>query len=213
MRVVGADWAAKKWAYVVLDDGIVTDASACVDFAELIARFPDASAIGVDIPIGLPERPQRAADVAARALVGGSTVFPTFPRSVYESGSHDAAVAMCRANGWSGISRQSYGLWELISEVDPHADRVHEVHQEVSFWAMKGGRRLGASKHTWNGFSLRRELLAEHGLVLPERLGVRLPIVDVLDAAAVAWTAQRIASGTAVVLPENYLPGEPTIRY
>lgn len=213
MRVVGADWAAKQWACVVLDDGVVAEVSAFKDIGAAVSQFSDALAIGVDIPIGLPEAPPRAADEAARKLIGGASVFPTYPRSVYECGTHQEAVALCRAHGWPGISRQSFGLWARIREVDPHADDVHEVHPEVSFWAMNGHRPLGASKHSWNGFFLRRQLLTDAGIHLPDRLDVALPIVDVLDAAAAAWSAHRIAVGEAVLLPESHSSGGPTISY
>ena len=60
------------------------------------------------------------------------------------------------------------------------------------------------SKHTAPGLELRRELLARAGLVLPAgRSGptARAPLADTLDAAAVAWSAWRIATGQAVILP------------
>ncbi len=213
MRVVGADWAAKQWAYVVLDDGVVVEVAATAEFATMAAKFSGAAAIAVDIPVGLPEVPPRTADEAARSLIGGSTVFPTYPRTIYECATHQEAVAVCRAKGWPGISRQSFGLWARIREVAPHAAEVHEVHPEVSFWAMNGHAHLGASKHTWNGFFLRHQLLTVAGIQLPEHLDVQLPIVDVLDAAAAAWSAHRIALGEAVHLPKGHAPGEPTISY
>jgi predicted RNase H-like nuclease len=96
--------------------------------------------------------------------------------------------------------------------VDPHDDRVREVHPEVSFWRMNGGR-LGASKHTWNGFFERRRLLDREGIVVPERLPEDARAADVLDAAAAAWTARRIAAGRHETLPAAPEPGEPTIAY
>jgi predicted RNase H-like nuclease len=64
--------------------------------------------------------------------------------------------------------------------------------------AMAGGTPLADSKHTQAGRERRRELLAAAGIAVPAT-----PMVtDVLDAAAVAWSARRIAAGTAVVLPD-----------
>jgi predicted RNase H-like nuclease len=40
-----------------------------------------------------------------------------------------------------------------------------------------------------------------------------LPGVDILDAAAVAWTAQRIAERRAHTIPADPDAGEPTITY
>jgi predicted RNase H-like nuclease len=55
------------------------------------------------------------------------------------------------------------------------------------------------SKHTAAGRDLRRELLSRAGIVVP--LVLRAPVTDTLDAAAVAWSAWRIATGQAVVIP------------
>ena len=52
---------------------------------------------------------------------------------------------------------------------------------------------------------MRRAALAEQGILVPEgiRPGGRLAAADdVLDAAAVAWTARRIAAGTARSFPD-----------
>ncbi|MFI9785911.1 DUF429 domain-containing protein [Kitasatospora sp. NPDC051984] len=52
--------------------------------------------------------------------------------------------------------------------------------------------------------ALRRSLLSAVGISLPDELGEADPVLtdDVLDAAAAAWSAQRIATGTAACLPE-----------
>src|SRR3712207_3556125 len=53
------------------------------------------------------------------------------------------------------------------------------------------GAPLAYAKKTWSGQARRRELLARHGIVLPDMLGPagQAPPDDVLDAAAVAWSA------------------------
>jgi predicted RNase H-like nuclease len=65
------------------------------------------------------------------------------------------------------------------------------------------GADLGFGKKSWNGLWERRQLLRGVGIVLPE-----LPAWvgkggadDVLDAAAAAWTADRVAQGLAEALP------------
>jgi predicted RNase H-like nuclease len=213
MRVVGADWAGRRWLCVSLDPQGV-GVTGIRSFAEVIEHFAEAQVIAVDIPIGLPEAvPQRRAEEEARRLVIPSTVFPTYPAAAYECDTHAEAVHLCRTEGWPGISRQSYGLWKRIQEVASHADRVHEVHPEVSFWAMNGEAKLGGSKHTWNGFFERRGLLARSGIVIGDQLPENLPAVDVLDASAAAWTARRIANGEARTLPADPGPYEPRITY
>ncbi|WP_079175456.1 DUF429 domain-containing protein [Streptomyces malaysiense] len=91
------------------------------------------------------------------------------------------------------------------SPFGPLADeRIHEAHPEVSFYALADGVPLAHAKKTWRGQNLRRSLLAEAGLVLPDELGEadRIPVDDVLDAAVEAWSAHRIALGTANRVPE-----------
>lgn len=87
----------------------------------------------------------------------------------------------------------------LVAESD---SRVHEVHPEVSFRHLAGAT-LPWSKKSWNGLLLRRRLLREAGVELPdvvqELAGVAAD--DVVDAAVVAWSALRIASGRASSLP------------
>jgi predicted RNase H-like nuclease len=82
-------------------------------------------------------------------------------------------------------------------------DRVHEVHPEVSFCALTGSH-LPWSKKSWNGLALRRRLLAEAGIHLPDEIPEIAGVAadDLLDAAVVAWSAARIASGEARTLPD-----------
>ena len=80
-----------------------------------------------------------------------------------------------------------------------------EVHPEVSFRAMFGAP-IPYSKKTWNGQMQRRQLLANVGLELPEQIegdGGTVPVDDILDAAAAAWTARRWTNGEAESLPEG----------
>jgi predicted RNase H-like nuclease len=74
------------------------------------------------------------------------------------------------------------------------------VHPELAFCVM-AGTPLVHSKHTVAGRDLRRELLSRAGIVVP--LVLRAPVTDTLDAAAVAWSAWRIAAGRAVTLPDR----------
>jgi predicted RNase H-like nuclease len=78
-----------------------------------------------------------------------------------------------------------------------------EAHPELSFAAMAGAP-LRDSKSTWAGAVRRRQLLMAQGIDLDGDLGLsglRVGVDDVLDAAAVAWTARRVADGGARRLP------------
>jgi len=116
---------------------------------------------------------------------------------------------------YRGISAQAWALRRAILDVEHFAadPRIHEVHPEVSFRALHG-RELPYAKRTWNGQQLRLKLLRQAGIKLPPRLDAGLaPADDLIDAAAVAWTARRIANGEAKTLPADPEPGEPTITY
>jgi predicted RNase H-like nuclease len=113
------------------------------------------------------------------------------------------AEAIRRCGSGPRISRQSYGLRAKVLEVDAYRydGRLYEVHPELSFATMTG--RPLPSKLTWDGVVMRRRALANQGIQLPDDIGSagRVPVADVLDAAAAAWSAARIGSGLALCLP------------
>jgi predicted RNase H-like nuclease len=194
--IAGVDRYRRGWVAVTLDPLEVR-------VAPLLASLvSDAACAGVDMPIGLPDAGEREADRLARKFVGPrwSSVFMTPPRRVLEAETYAEANALARTlPGGKGISRQAWALKETIFEVERLDDpRVIEVHPEVSFCAM-AGEHLAHAKSTWNGQALRRRILAAHGIELPDMLDEAgdVPVADVLDAAAVAWTARRYAGGEA----------------
>jgi len=199
--IAGADRYRRGWVAVTLEPLAVRAAPL---LASLVAG---AVCVGVDMPIGLPATGEREADRLARKFVGPrwSSVFMTPPRRVLEAETYAAANELARTlPGGKGISRQAWALKETIFEVERLNDpRLIEVHPEVSFRAMAGAH-LAHAKSTWNGQMERRRLLAEHGIALPDRLehAGDVPVADVLDAAAVAWTARRYARGEASSLAE-----------
>jgi predicted RNase H-like nuclease len=211
MDVLGVDGCTGGWVGVVLGEHGPPRAVTGRTLADLLEEAPPLAALGVDIPIGLLDHGFRDADRAARAFLGHarrSTVFITPPRGVLEAPTYAEANQLCRATTGKGLSRQSWALGERILEVDRLraglAVPLREVHPEVSFAAMAGGPPR-ASKRTWNGHAERRALLAAAGIDLPDDLGPAggfAGAADVLDAAAAAWTARRIATGAARPLPD-----------
>jgi predicted RNase H-like nuclease len=222
--VLGLDVCPDGWAGVAWDGSHVMGVYGS-DIGEVLARSLESlsargahgpDVVGIDIPIGLPDRSVRAADIMARREVGrlASSVFTTPIREAVEATEYADALGASRSAIGLGLSRQAFGLREKILQVDvlvrggwPLDARVAEVHPEVSFAEM-AGEPLGISKHRWGGAQRRRALLAERGLDLEggdadvAALDRHAGVADVLDAAAVAWTAMRIATGRARCLPD-----------
>jgi predicted RNase H-like nuclease len=203
--VAGVDGYRGGWVAFVLDGFGRAEVRVAPRFEELLGL--DCRVIGVDIPIGLPEAGPRPADVAARRFVGPrrSSVFPTPPRPVLEAQSYAEACARARQLTGKAVSQQTFALRRRILEVDALAERderIVEVHPEVSFCELAGGP-LAHSKHRAEGLAERRALLEQAGLVLPIALR-GLPEADLLDAVAAAWTAARLAHGTALPLPAGH---------
>jgi predicted RNase H-like nuclease len=57
MKVLGLDACRGKWLAVAVDEGQFEDARLASDAATLVSAWPEVAAIGVDIPIGIPETP------------------------------------------------------------------------------------------------------------------------------------------------------------
>lgn len=209
--VVGVDACRTGWVAVTLCEGAGSPGRIPPHgLSELLGRLPDAAVVAVDMPLGLLTAGWRAAEALARAKVAphGSRVFPVPPRGVWEADDFDEANLRCRSLTGQGLSRQTWGLAAKLREANACRDggdhRLYEVHPEVSFAAVDEGRPVAWSKKSWNGQAVRRRLLEDQGIVLPDDLGPagRVPSDDVLDAAVAAWSARRIALGTARSLPE-----------
>lgn len=219
MRVVGVDGCPGGWLAVAYDDQARTISPAVhLSFAELLAAYPDAERIGIDIPIGLIEGGPRWADLEARKTLGarGSSVFPAPDPRIVTGPTYAAANQRSRSMTGGGISQQAFAIFPKILEVNwtltpAQQGRVFEVHPEVSFWAL-AGRPMVYPKRTAEGFAERRAwLTGALGLEIPERraagaMAKPAGADDVLDAIAAAWTARRDALGQS-----GRLPAEPQI--
>ena len=106
-----------------------------------------------------------------------------------------------------GVSAQAHALGPRILYITDlalrTAGRLYEVHPEVSFQAMNGCEPLCYRKNSAGGALERIELLRRHGIQITGLTETAsTPLDDVLDAAAAAWSAHRIAHGTASSLPD-----------
>ena len=213
-RVAGVDACRRGWVAVSLAavslaaDGPAVTVRVGPSLGALLAPDLDPAGttiVGIDMPLGLLEAGWRVADRAARGLLGPrrSSVFAIPPRAVWAQTSYPAANRRCRELTGQGFSAQAWGLRAKLLEANQYRQTcghpLYEVHPELAFGAMAGAP-LAASKHTAPGRDERRRLLAQAGLEIPPATPATL-IGDILDAAAVAWSARRIAAGQAVTVP------------
>ncbi|GIV08775.1 MAG: hypothetical protein KatS3mg019_0866 [Fimbriimonadales bacterium] len=215
MQVVGVDGCRGGWLAVVLDVGTLTvQVSVFTQFAEILDAYPDAAAIAVDMPIGLwssGRARMRPCDAQARRLLGkhASSVFIPPTRAMLDADSYDRPREQ-------GLSVQAYHLIPRIRELDalmtPELQtRVWESHPELSFRVITGAP-IEHPKRTAHGQLARIEAL-QHALHLEfETLNALWqacpPAVrrhDLLDACALAWSAQRHTLGQS-----DCCLGEPT---
>ncbi|NWG71611.1 MAG: DUF429 domain-containing protein [Parvularculaceae bacterium] len=196
-------------------------------FAEVLDMAAGAAKIAVDMPIGLPDRigeAGRGCDRAARAVLGGrqSSVFAVPARAaVMEQDYRRAcAAALARSDPPRKVSKQCFNLFPKIRELDALMTpalqaRVVESHPEVAFWAMNGEAPLDLPKRVKSrphgpGLELRRDLLRRAGFpvdALDAPTGPRAlaGADDLVDAAACAVVARRIARGVARRFPDHPL--------
>lgn len=209
--VVGVDGCRSGWFFVQLDDQGFADFGVVSALAELLTRKPLPERIFVDIPIGLrdAEGHPRGCDTAARKLLGsprGTSVFPAPVRAILDAQDYDAARSRSRALTGKSPSRQAFGIMPKIREADrlmqdnEVARRlVREVHPELCFWGLAGGRPMTHKKSKPEGFDERLEVLARHypqtpSLVqsalsdFPRKDVARDDILDALVCAVVAST-------------------------
>jgi predicted RNase H-like nuclease len=210
--VLGVDGCPGGWVGALLVPGAprprVVVAPTIEALVETVRAELDVQVVGIDIPIGLPDRSVRQADVLARRALPGraSSVFTTLTRPAYLAPDRAAADAVNRGLSGQGVGAQAFALRAKILEVDawlrnrPTVDVV-EVHPEVSFSAMAGAPPPG--KRTAQGQQARLDALAAAGIARPSVLrGTGYAPDDVLDACAVAWSAHRRATGAARWLPD-----------
>jgi predicted RNase H-like nuclease len=209
--VLGVDGARGGWVGVRWDGSSLACAFAPT-LEGLVADVSPVSVVAVDMPIELEASATRACEDLARPLLGArrSSLFqsPSLGALDFADDDYPGANAWSKAATGRGISKQAWFLVPKIREVRALARTcavpVFECMPELSFRAMHG-EPLPHAKATWSGQALRVRLLRQHGIELPEDPGPagRVAPDDLIDAAAVAWSAHRIATGTAECVPPD----------
>ncbi len=168
------------------------------------------AALAVDMPVGLPGAGPRACDAEARRLLGPrrSSVFPAPARAVLGANTYREAAARSRAAMGRSLPVQAYNLVPKVAELDralrPELQgRVVEAHPELAFRRLAGGP-AAHPKRTPEGRAERLALLAAAGLGDLSRLrALGAAPDDILAAAVLVLTAERIRAGTATRLGDG----------
>ncbi len=211
---IGIDGYRGGWVAACLTDGGIGWRTCRVEHIGDLC--PSDVVVGVDMPIGLLERGERACDALARRALPGaaSRVFTTPPRGVLALGPtapNEVAQSRSRDLMGKGVSRQALALGPRILALDAHlaehhalddVPRVIEVHPELSFAEMSGA--VLAAKKSADGIRQRFDALATwlpDPRQLVEHRPPDVPIDDALDALAALWSAIRWRDGQARTLP------------
>ncbi|WP_417680861.1 DUF429 domain-containing protein [Roseibium sp.] len=226
VRVAGVDGCKAGWIAVIreLEDAAETRLAVFSSFEEVLDYSPAISVVAVDMPIGLPERigpGGRGPEKAARRHLGErqSSVFAVPSRAaVYaEDYAQACEVAQTTSEPPKKVSKQAFYLFPKIREIDglmtPELEaRVYEVHPELAFWRLNGGKAMSLPKKVKSrangpGLDQRRDLLVSCGfkrdfLDQPPPRGCGRD--DLLDAAANCLIAERISNGRAEPFPTDY---------
>jgi predicted RNase H-like nuclease len=213
---VGVDGCKAGWLCFMVDlHNYETQFRILPHFADVLFDFKCADVVAVDIPIGLSECGARACDIEARKQLGkprSNSVFPTPIRPILSATTYEKACQKSLKTGGKKISKQAFGILSKVREVDrvtsPGLQNwVYEVHPELCFCALNGGKAMRFGKLSASGRAERMKLLSKaypqirtHLDQLERRLAGP---DDLLDAAVAAWTAVRIGQKQAVHLPEK----------
>lgn len=212
--MLGVDGARRGWVGVRWDGADLSCAFAPT-LAALVEEAGPVAVVGVDMPIELEASATRACEDQVRPLLGArrSSLFqsPSLGALDFADDDYPGANAWSKATTGRGISKQAWFLVPKIREARALAQTssvpVRECMPELSFRAMHGGP-LDHAKITWTGQALRLRLLRAQGIELPDDPGPAGHVApdDLIDAAAVAWSARRMATGDAERVPVDEDP-------
>jgi predicted RNase H-like nuclease len=168
----GIDGCRAGWFYVELDATGGSRHGVASSFAGTIGELRRANLVLVDIPIGLPGAglQARECDMAARQAISprGSTIFPAPSRAALDAKDYAAACAANQDETGRRISRQCWNIVPKIREADRYLRRatghppIREMHPEVAFWALNGGKPLMTRKKSRVGLEERLAVLERY---------------------------------------------------
>ena len=203
---IGVDGCPAGWFFVELQPSGITRCGVVRTLQELVRDAREPARVYVDMPIGLPDGPSgRECDHLARRELGprGSSVFPAPARAVLDAVDYESAKRHSLRTTGRSLSKQAWAIVPKCREVDrllrddAKARRiVREVHPELCFWALAGGRPMQHGKKHDLGIQERIAVLrrihpsaAGEAAAMLERRPRGVARDDVVDAMAAAVTA------------------------
>ena len=187
MAVLGLDGRAKGGIGVVLE-GDAVSVHHFTSVSRTLELGGEFKVIAIDTTIDLLDSGPRRADALARRNLPGraSTIFNAPLRACLGVQDYPAAQEIARRLLGKGLLTQSFALLAKIEEVERFHLRVRcpvwEVHPELSFAKINGGRAL-APKTTWSS-AQRRAVLASVGIGFDDVD----PVVGRIGAIHPRWT-------------------------
>jgi predicted RNase H-like nuclease len=222
--VAGADGCRGGWIVAFAGEKDAVHIRVLLKFADVFAAPEQPQIVAVDIPIGLPALVGplgRGPERAVRPLLGErqSSVFTVPSRPAVYAPDYGTAcrLALETSDPPRKVSKQLFMIAPKIREVDEAlrsapalVPRVFEVHPEVAFWRLNGGRALCKPKKVKGraygpGLDLRRTLLTGDGFsqsVTEQAAPAGAAADDLVDALACAAIARRILAGRATPFPD-----------
>ena len=212
-RVAGIDGCRSGWVAVIADDDRPHHAR--VAPVRHIPRLLQEEGIDfalIDMPIGFVDGPEpRDVDSAMRSFLKGksSSVFPTPCRAALDAYDYWDATEINEKSLSRRLSKQTFMLFPKMREIDEAVRevgqaRLREGHPEVSFAILNGAPVL-TRKRNKDGIADRTRLIASAGMPAEDLLKThKLGAVaedDILDAAALLWSAARFVQGLHVTFP------------
>ena len=222
---IGIDGCRSGWVAAV-QQGADVRVEIHPTFGGLLAAYPLAASIAVDMPIGLPYAgyKKRECESLARGKLPGraSTVFSPPCRAAANAATIAEARKINQRELGPSLSAQAWNICRKIVEVDDAlaaapaiAERVFEVHPEVCFAALAGWKPMVHRKSTPEG---REERLAWISRWLPQAAALSKAMLakhpraavqedDILDALVVLLVA-RAEETQLRFLPEHTVRDE-----
>ena len=150
MDIAGVDGCRAGWL-CLHKNGTQVAGDVFPTFQRLLEQLSLTTIVAIDIPIGLPTAGERACDRMARQLLGAPRASSVFPARILTVVHETGYRAGCEKH--RGVDGRPFATGLCDPSEDPggervalepgwRADRIKEIHPEVSFAEWNGGRAM-----------------------------------------------------------------------